>query len=137
MQQKRCEEAGSPTRSDAGATAILRLLVRNHPGVMSHVCGLFHRRLFNVEGIACLPTADPSRSAVLLLVREDTRLEQVVRQLAKLADVVDIQRDPRAIATFAAVADTLGCPRPVAGGATMAARPVDGFPTGATTLENA
>ena len=26
---------------------ILELAVRNHPGVMSHVCGLFARRAFN------------------------------------------------------------------------------------------
>ena len=30
---------------------ILELAVRNHPGVISHVCGLFARRAFNVEGI--------------------------------------------------------------------------------------
>lgn len=34
---------------------ILELTVRNHPGVMTHVCGLFARRAFNVEGILCLP----------------------------------------------------------------------------------
>ncbi len=34
---------------------ILELTVRNHPGVMTHVCGLFARRAFNVEGIRCLP----------------------------------------------------------------------------------
>ena len=56
----------TPTLAEAPATVVLRLVVRNHPGVMSHVCGLFHRRLFNVDGIACLPTADASRSAVLL-----------------------------------------------------------------------
>jgi acetolactate synthase-1/3 small subunit len=79
---------------------------------MSHVCGLFHRRLFNVEGIACLPTDDPARSAVLLLVREDERLEQVVRQLAKLVDVLDIRRDAAGGGAFAAVAAALGCPVP-------------------------
>ncbi|MDF3008108.1 MAG: ilvN [Enterobacter kobei] len=31
---------------------ILELTVRNHPGVMTHVCGLFARRAFNVEGEA-------------------------------------------------------------------------------------
>jgi acetolactate synthase-1/3 small subunit len=113
MQQKPCEPTGCAPEADRRATPIvLRLLVRNHPGVMSHVCGLFHRRLFNVDGIACVPTADPSRSAVLLLVREDTRLEQVVRQLAKLADVLDIGRDPAGAAAFTAVADALGCPPP-------------------------
>lgn len=35
----------------------LELAVRNHPGVMSHVCGLFARRAYNVEGILCMPLA--------------------------------------------------------------------------------
>src|SRR5712675_2646074 len=75
----------------AGSTrAILRLLVRNHPGVMSHVCGLFARRAFNVEGILCMPVGDGTRSVVLLLVHEDERIEQVVRQLRKLEDVVEV-----------------------------------------------
>jgi len=69
---------------------VLRLLVRNHPGVMSHVCGLFARRAFNVEGILCLPVGDGARSVVLLLVHEDERIEQVVRQLRKLEDVVEV-----------------------------------------------
>ena len=114
MQPKRCDsqaETPAATVHDA-ANVVLRLLVRNHPGVMSHVCGLFHRRLFNVDGIACVPTADPSRSAVLLLVRDDARLEQVVRQLAKLADVLEIHRDVRGVDAFAAVATALDCPPP-------------------------
>ena len=71
---------------------VLRLTVRNHPGVMSHVCGLFARRAFNVEGIVCLPIGDGTRSAVLLLVHDDERLEQMIRQLRKLEDVVAIER---------------------------------------------
>jgi acetolactate synthase-1/3 small subunit len=34
---------------------VLELGVANHPGVMSHICGLFARRAFNVEGILCMP----------------------------------------------------------------------------------
>jgi acetolactate synthase I/III small subunit len=74
------------------ADAVLRLHVRNHPGVMSHVCGLFARRAFNVDGILCLPVGDAARSAILLLVQEDERLEQMIRQLRKLEDVLDIER---------------------------------------------
>jgi acetolactate synthase-1/3 small subunit len=93
----------------AGATAaasgaVLRLLVRNHAGVMSHVCGLFARRGFNVEGILCLPVGDGARSGILLLVNDDERLEQMVRQLRKLEDVLDIERAPEARAAFASVA---------------------------------
>jgi acetolactate synthase-1/3 small subunit len=83
---------------------VLRLLVRNHPGVMSHVCGLFARRAFNVEGILCVPVDDATCSAILLLVREDQRLEQLECQLRKLEDVLDIYRAPDAHAVFAAVA---------------------------------
>ena len=30
---------------------ILQLTVRNHPGVMTHVCGLFARRAVKVAGV--------------------------------------------------------------------------------------
>ena len=80
-----------PFAPAAGTT--LRLVVRNHPGVMSHICGLFARRCFNLEGIFCLPLGDGSRSAMLLLVQEDERLEQLVRQLRKLEDVLDVGAD--------------------------------------------
>ncbi len=95
-----------PSKSLAGQPggAVLRLRVRNHPGVMSHVCGLFARRAFNVEGIVCLPIGDGARSAVLLLVNEDTRLEQMMHQLRKLQDVIEIERAPNGRAAFAALA---------------------------------
>jgi acetolactate synthase-1/3 small subunit len=92
------------TAASVRGGAVLRLLVRNHPGVMSHVCGLFARRSFNVEGILCVPVGDATCSAILLLVHEDQRLEQLVRQLRKLEDVLEIHRDPAAHGAFAAVA---------------------------------
>jgi acetolactate synthase-1/3 small subunit len=88
----------------ACAPVILRLVVRNHPGVMSHVCGLFARRAFNVEGILCVAIDGGARSVILLLVNEDERLEQMIRQLRKLEDVIDIRPTPQAGAAFAAVA---------------------------------
>ncbi len=72
--------------------AVLRLHVQNHPGVMSHVCGLFARRAFNVEGIVCMPIGDGTCSAILLLVHDDDRLEQMTHQLRKLEDVLHIAR---------------------------------------------
>lgn len=82
----------------------LRLLVRNHPGVMSHVCGLFARRAFNVEGILCVPIGDGTQSAILLDVDEDARLPQVIAQLRKLEDVLDIRAAPDGREAFAAMA---------------------------------
>jgi acetolactate synthase-1/3 small subunit len=75
---------------------------------MSHVCGLFARRAFNVEGILCMPVGDATRSAVLLLVHEDDRLEQVVRQLRKLEDVVEVAPLPGGHDAFDTVAVHLG-----------------------------
>ena len=97
--------AESPAAACTGA--VLRLLVRNHPGVMSHVCGLFARRAFNVEGIVCLPVGDGTRSVILLVVNEDERLEQLIRQLRKLEDVLEIHRAPEAQNVFAAITSLL------------------------------
>ncbi|MEW6272391.1 MAG: ACT domain-containing protein [Thermodesulfobacteriota bacterium] len=96
-----------PFRSADGAV-VLRLAVRNHPGVLSHVSGLFARRAFNVDGVLCLPVGDGARSAILLLVRADDRLEQLVRQLAKLEDVLEIRREPDGQRAFAAATAWLG-----------------------------
>ena len=72
---------------------ILELTVRNHPGVMPHVCGLFARRAFNVEGILCLPIQDSDKSRIWLLVNDDQRLEQMISQIDKLEDVVKVARN--------------------------------------------
>ena len=70
--------------------AILALKVRNHPGVMSHVCGLFTRRAYNMEGILCLPETGEKYSRIWILVNEDERLPQVIKQTEKLQDVIEI-----------------------------------------------
>jgi len=72
---------------------ILELTVRNHPGVMTHVCGLFARRAFNVEGILCLPIPGSDHSRIWLLVNDDQRLEQMMSQIDKLEDVVKVARN--------------------------------------------
>ncbi len=66
---------------------VLELYVNNHPGVMSHVCGLFSRRAYNVEGIACLPLGDGTQSRIWLLVEDEHRLKQMISQVEKLEDV--------------------------------------------------
>ena len=72
--------------------AVLELTVNNHPGVMSHVCGLFARRAYNVEGILCMPLPEGRLSRIWLLVNEEARLEQIIRQTMKLEDVVRVER---------------------------------------------
>jgi acetolactate synthase-1/3 small subunit len=80
--------------TEGSARAVLELTVNNHPGVMSHVCGLFSRRAYNVEGILCMPVGDGGKSRIWLLVNEDDRLEQVMRQVRKLVDVSEVRRHP-------------------------------------------
>ena len=69
----------------------LRLQVNNHPGVMSQICGLFARRAFNLEGIFCNATGQGETSCIWLKVDETDRLDQVIKQLAKLEDVLVVE----------------------------------------------
>jgi len=78
--------------NQALSRAVLEIDVANHPGVMSHVVGLFSRRAYNVEGILCLPVGDGRQSRIWLLVNEDQRLPQMIRQVEKLEDVSAVRR---------------------------------------------
>ena len=72
-------------------SVVIELTVNNHPGVMAQITGLFSRRAFNLEGIFCMPLEhDRTRSGMLLLVDADERLDQTVKQLRKLYDVLAI-----------------------------------------------
>lgn len=90
----------APARADAASIpgaapanhAIVELNVTNHAGVMSHIVGLFARRAWNVDGILVLPVAGGRTSRVWLRVAEDARLEQMLRQTAKLEDVLSVER---------------------------------------------
>ena len=84
----------------ADGRVVLELTVANHPGVMSHVCGLFSRRAYNVEAILCMPVGDGGTSRIWLLVNADTRLEQMTSQLLKLQDVFDVRRHQAAHDVF-------------------------------------
>lgn len=72
------------------ANTIIELIVNNHPGVISHITGLFARRAFNLEGILCGEIEDGSKSRMYLLVNDDDRLEQIIKQIEKLYDVLEI-----------------------------------------------
>ena len=72
-------------------TAILRLTVNNHPGVMLQICGLFARRNFNLDGIFCTAIEQSRTSCIWLKVDETDKLEQVIKQLVKLEDVLAVE----------------------------------------------
>lgn len=69
----------------------LSVLVENKPGVLVRVAGLFSRRGFNIESLAVGPTEDRTISEMTIVVGVETSaLEQVVKQLDKLVNVLDI-----------------------------------------------
>jgi acetolactate synthase-1/3 small subunit len=76
---------------------ILSVLVQNRPGVLARVSGLFARRGYNIFSLAVAPTEDPGQSRITIVVDvESAPLEQIVKQLFKLVDVVKISElDPR------------------------------------------
>lgn len=76
---------------------ILSVLVQNRPGVLARLAGLFARRGYNIFSLAVAPTEDEAFSRITIVVDvESTPLEQVVKQLFKLIEVVKISElDPR------------------------------------------
>jgi acetolactate synthase I/III small subunit len=70
---------------------ILTVLVENKAGVLSRVAGLFSRRGFNIFSLAVSPTEDDRFSRMTVVVdAESAPLEQVVKQLNKLINVIKI-----------------------------------------------
>jgi acetolactate synthase-1/3 small subunit len=70
---------------------ILTVLVENKAGVLARVAGLFSRRGFNIFSLAVAPTDDERFSRITIVVDvESAPLEQVMRQLDKLVNVVSI-----------------------------------------------
>ncbi len=78
----------------------LKMTVYNHPGVMTHICGMFARRAFNVEGIFVMPIKGTNTSRIWLLVHEDDKIEQLLRQTAKLHDVIEVMPLPGGVEAF-------------------------------------
>ncbi|MBM9592049.1 acetolactate synthase small subunit [Leptospira sp. 201903075] len=70
----------------------LSILVNNHPGVMSHVSGLFTRRGYNIDSIAVGVTDNADVSSMTIVLNgDDFLVGQVKNQLLKLPDVLKVQ----------------------------------------------
>ena len=76
---------------------ILSVLVQNRPGVLARVASLFARRGYNIFSLAVAPAEEVGMSRITIVVDVDSSpLEQIVKQLFKLIDVVKISElDPR------------------------------------------
>jgi acetolactate synthase-1/3 small subunit len=67
-------------------------LVENKFGVLVRVAGMFSGRGFNIDTLNVGPTHDPAFSRITATVKgDDQALDQCVRQLKKLINVIDVK----------------------------------------------
>lgn len=70
----------------------ISVLVENKFGVLARIAGMFSGRGFNIDTLNVGPTIDASASRMTIVVRgDDAVLEQVIKQLDKLVEVISIQ----------------------------------------------
>ena len=70
----------------------LSVLLQNEAGALSRVTDLFSTRGFNIESLNVAPTKDYAVSRLTLVTNgSDETLEQIMKQLSKLVDVVDLR----------------------------------------------
>src|SRR5207248_1366621 len=68
----------------------ISVLVENKFGVLTRVAGLFSGRGYNIDTLNVAPTVDPTASRMTIVTRgDDATLEQIVKQLNKLADLME------------------------------------------------
>jgi len=70
----------------------ISLLVENESGALSRIAGLFSARGYNIESLTVAPTDDPTLARMTLTTGgSDQVIEQIIKQLNKLIDVVKLQ----------------------------------------------
>jgi acetolactate synthase I/III small subunit len=75
----------------ATAHHTLVVTVENKAGVLARVAGLFARRGYNINSLAVAPTDDERFSRITIVVdAESAPIEQIIKQLFKLVNVVKI-----------------------------------------------
>ncbi|MCA8837246.1 MAG: acetolactate synthase small subunit [Proteobacteria bacterium] len=69
---------------------IISVVLENEFGALSRVANLFSARGYNIESLNVAPTTDPTLSRMTITTIGSERvLEQIIKQLNKLIDVVD------------------------------------------------
>lgn len=69
----------------------IAVVVENKSGVLTRIAGLFSRRSFNIESLSVGATDNPDYSRMTLSVQGDeVVLEQVIKQLSKLINVIRV-----------------------------------------------
>ena len=69
----------------------ISVLVENKFGALTRIAGLFSGRGYNIDTLNVAPTQDPSASRMTIVTRgDDATLEQIVKQLNRLVDVLKV-----------------------------------------------
>jgi len=70
---------------------IISVEVENRFGILARIASLFSARGFNIDSLAVGETEDPTVSRITMVVPGDDQIiEQVVKQLRKLIDVIKV-----------------------------------------------
>ncbi len=70
---------------------LISILMENEAGALSRVANLFSARGYNIESLSVAPTDDPTLSRLTLVTSGNEQvIEQIVKQLNKLIDVVKL-----------------------------------------------
>lgn len=71
---------------------VIAVLVANHSGVLTRVSSMFTRRGFNIDSLTVGETESPEFSRITItFCGDEATKEQVVKQLAKLYDVLEVK----------------------------------------------
>ena len=77
---------------------IIGILLQNESGALNRVAGLFSNRGYNIESLSVAPTDDPTVSRITLVTSgSDAVIQQIVSQLNKLIDVVNVDDMTRGV----------------------------------------
>jgi acetolactate synthase-1/3 small subunit len=69
----------------------ISILVENKPGVLARIAAMFSARDYNIDSLSVAETTDPTMSRITCTaVGDDLQIEQVMKQLRKLIDVIRV-----------------------------------------------
>ncbi|MGQ9469076.1 MAG: acetolactate synthase small subunit [Nitrososphaerales archaeon] len=70
---------------------IISIIVENQPGVLYRASNMFRRRGFNIDSISVGPTERKDLARMTITINgNDATVEQLVKQLGKLIDVIKV-----------------------------------------------
>ena len=69
----------------------ITLVVKNHPGVLLRITGLFTRRGFNIDSLTAFPDEKKEFTTMTITTYGDSQiLEQIMKQLHKIVTVIKV-----------------------------------------------